>query len=304
MVIWACYRFSFSSLGDQPDIPYEKAKATLGSVGIPAKVADFMLSLPIPASEFFVGFKELATDQIRGTQSYLLGMKSRTGWWYYYPIALFFKTPLPFLLLSLIGFVYLTHHAKRSHDWRFWSILVCFAVSLTVTLPTRMNIGIRHILILYPCLSMAAGFGAYKIFQSTGKRAVVYLILTGMLCWTFISSIAAHPDYLSYFNEMAYNKPEKVLIVSDLDWGQDLNRLSKTIEEMGINDLYIEYFGTAIPGNHGIDYYRQLPKNEKVYGWIAISIFSLTLFDGYSWLQEYEPVTTVGRTIRLYRIDS
>ena len=36
-----------------------------------------------------------------GHTAYLLGHESRTGWWYYFPVALFFKSPLPFLILAL-----------------------------------------------------------------------------------------------------------------------------------------------------------------------------------------------------------
>ena len=40
----------------------------------------------------------------------------------------------------------------------------------------------------------------------------------------------ANPDYLPYFNE-AVAHPERVLVDSDLDWGQDLRRLEQRAAE-------------------------------------------------------------------------
>ena len=35
--------------------------------------------------------------------AYLFGRRSQFGWWYYYPVVLAVKTPLPFLVLLFIG---------------------------------------------------------------------------------------------------------------------------------------------------------------------------------------------------------
>ena len=56
----------------------------------------------------------------------------------------------------------------------------------------------------------------------------------------------AHPDHLSYFNALAGDHPEHILVDSNLDWGQDLYRLRDTIAARGIRDtVRVAYFGTA-----------------------------------------------------------
>jgi hypothetical protein len=99
------------------------------------------------------------------------------------------------------------------------------------------------------------------------------------------------------------------LVESDLDWGQDLWRLSRELEERGIRKVHLAYFGTADPRAHGITDYQPLPPHQRVTGWVAASVRLLKAdqtyqppYDGYAWLEEREPVAAVGRSIRLYHI--
>ena len=46
-----------------------------------------------------------------------------------------------------------------------------------------------------------------------------------------IGSLAAHPDYLAYFNALAGDDPERIVVDSDLDWGQDIKRLGQRLRD-------------------------------------------------------------------------
>ena len=74
LVIWAGYRFS---------------------VG---KSAFAGLTLPFP--QLFDGIGEVLAHNAQGHHAYLFGRRSQFGWWYYYPVVLAVKTPLPFLMLA------------------------------------------------------------------------------------------------------------------------------------------------------------------------------------------------------------
>jgi hypothetical protein len=59
--------------------------------------------LPVPAPGFW---REWQSAQYYLTQpwpNYLFGQTSATGWWYYFPIALLVKTPLPILILFVVA---------------------------------------------------------------------------------------------------------------------------------------------------------------------------------------------------------
>src|SRR5205807_1518319 len=74
---------------------------------------------------------------------------------------------------------------------------------------------------------------------TTGTAVVLTLVF-----WQLSTLGTAYPDYLPYFNE-AVPHPERVLVDSDLDWGQDLRRLELRAAQLGIAKLSIAYRGTA-----------------------------------------------------------
>jgi hypothetical protein len=127
-----------------------------------------------------------------------------------------------------------------------------------------------------------------------------------LLVWQFASSVAIHPDYLSYFNELANKSREKILINSDLDWGQDLKRLSDLLQQRKVKELSIAYAGTADLERHNLPPFRPLVPYKPTDGWIAISLLRLNVWPdegrAFSWLDKYEPVAMAGRSIRVYHL--
>src|SRR5439155_1607300 len=117
----------------------------------------------------------------------------------------------------------------------------------------------------------------------------------------FVATAIAHPDYLPYFNEAAGRHPEAIAVDSNLDWGQDLQRLGNAIKRQHLEPIHIAAFG---------DWRRHAPEaqalrpNERVTGWIALSETERRWKDGpgYAWLDAYRPVKRIGKSIRLYYI--
>ena len=83
---------------------------------------------------------------------------------------------------------------------------------------------------------------------SIGPRsiaAVVVVVLVGVAVWI-------HPHYLSYFNPIAGGPANgyRVLIDSNVDWGQDLLRLRRWMAEEGVDSVRLGWFGTADPTSY------------------------------------------------------
>jgi hypothetical protein len=102
---------------------------------------------------------------------------------------------------------------------------------LAIGLYSRINIGVRHVLPIYMGLSVLAALGAVQLPALFSDRRWGRTALGILLLWFAGSSLLAHPDYLPYFNELAGGQPERIVVDSDLDWGQDLKRLAHRLQE-------------------------------------------------------------------------
>src|SRR4029077_13378398 len=120
-----------------------------------------------------------------------LGHVNHYGWWYYFPVVFFYKTPLPFLILALIGVGFIVARNRGA----LAVALIPIAFMLAV-LPSSINIGLRHILPIYPPLCIAAAYGAILLWRRLTLRAVVI----ALAAWMAIGVERAHPDYLAWFN--------------------------------------------------------------------------------------------------------
>jgi 4-amino-4-deoxy-L-arabinose transferase-like glycosyltransferase len=248
-----------------------------------------VMNVPLPAPYWIAGAEYVAQHSEAGHPAFLLGERRDRGWWYYFPVLLFYKTPLAFLLLALGGIVLLRRRA----------VAYVPLVMLLPALTSRINIGVRHVLPLYPVLAIVAAYAAVVLWK---KSRVATAVLLG---WFFVAGIAAHPDYLPYFNELA-RRPHTIATDSNLDWGQDLLRLERVVRERKIDRLHLSYFGSADWRRHAIPA-EELPREGRVRGWVAVSEMQF-LFGGpenrggFHWLEEHTPVMRVGKSIRLYRI--
>jgi hypothetical protein len=294
VVVWAGYRFQFGRIGE-----------TRGGVFFIEEPAPrflkpaarwFAQHVPIPAPPLLIGLGIVKTHDRSGHLSYLLGRYSDRGWWYYFPVIFFFKTPIPFLILVLWGMF--TIRDRLALQFVFVPIAI-----LLVAMTSSINIGVRHILPIYPPLAIVAAFAATTIWRRSSD-AFARTMLAALVAWLIISSAIAHPDYLAWFNEAAGDHPEQIAVDSNLDWGQDILRLRRAVHDLHIEKLNVLIATNAWIYAHDIVSEGLVPYRQST-GWVAVSETALAL-DGrhgeYRWLDVYRPVRRVGKTIRLYYI--
>jgi hypothetical protein len=302
LVVWIGYRFSVGALAATENRPHDPVDRVVDAVGGSEAVRTALYEVveaPIfPAPELVRGLNAARAKNASGHAGYVLGRRLEDrGTWIFFPVALAVKTPLPFLLLAGVGGIIALRTATRTRDWRRVGPLFAAGAVLLASLPTNINLGVRHVLPVYLLLSPVAALAAVTLFRLRWWGAVLG---TGLLLWHFGASARAHPDYLAYFNILASRHPETVLVDSDLDWGQDLHRLSQELETLEVTDLAIAYFGTADLEAAGLPPRRRLDPFTRTSGWVAASRTLLALEPGYAWLREQAPEKVVGRSIELY----
>lgn len=280
------------------------------------------IALPIAAPFFpYSVWDTFMVIENQPKTAYLLGQTSPRGWWYYFPVALAVKTPLPTLLLACVGLIV----ALRRAGWRRASPLwLPPAFFLALSMSGRITIGYRHILPVVPFLLLLAGVAVAAVWQAEPRRRLLRLLVVALLAWQASSVLRLWPHQEAYFNLLA-GGPEggsRILVDSNLDWGQDLIALRRLLAERGIEQPYLAYFGTALPEAYGIAY-KPLPSflrftagpEVDAYnpytpppGWYAISRSSLHLgllyqnVDLYAYFRDRPPVARAGHSIDLYHV--
>jgi hypothetical protein len=260
----------------------------------------------MPAPEILDGFWQVHNHVDGGHAAYLLGENSMRGWWYFFPVALGIKTPLGLLLLALIGM-----GAAVGMKRRFWLPPALFLGALLVCMPSTLNIGVRYALPLYPMMALTAAIGAIWLIRR-GRLGII--VAACLMLWTAISSFAAHPEYLAYFNEIAGTRPERLLVDSDLDWGQDMKQLVTALHERHVDHFHMAVLYSGDYALLPLPPWDDLKPYEPVTGWVAVSFTMLKTYSwlvaqqqrrgesGFAWLERYQPVARVGKSLLLYQI--
>jgi hypothetical protein len=258
-----------------------------------------------PFYHLWAGIEEAAEHNARGHQSFFCGQVSNKGHWLLFPVVLLVKTPLPFLVLAAFGTLVVLR--QRRQEWRCLIPLACVMAVLTVATFSRIQLGVRYILPLYPMLAMTAGIGAASLFASRSIKS--WALLTLLIFGQLGVSVANFPDYLAYFNVLAGADPERLLVDSDLDWGQDVDRVATELRARGIGRVFTALQATADLSRHGFPAHGDLDWYQPATGWIVISLTQWAFgtnpppYDGYAWLTALDPVETIGKTVRLYYAD-
>jgi hypothetical protein len=178
--------------------------------------------------------------------TFVAGRLLDRGVWYYFPLTFLVKTPIPLLVLVAVALLV----GRRGASWRTQAFVwLPVLVYLALTLVRNITIGHRHLLPIYPFLFVAAGRCASLVSGRTLKVALGLL-----LAWYASGAARIHPHYLAYFNEAAGGPANgyRLLVDSNLDWGQDLKGLKAWMDATGTGAIKLSYFGTADPAYYGI----------------------------------------------------
>jgi 4-amino-4-deoxy-L-arabinose transferase-like glycosyltransferase len=227
------------------------------------------------------------------------------------------------------------------------AMLAFLAIYWITSIRSNLNIGVRHILPTFPFLYVLISgqiakwlrppigpvlekikvnsTGVIKstrmilsFYSQTAIKAFLIIILLG---WYAYSAILIYPHFIAYFNESVGGPSQgyKYVTDSNLDWGQDLKRLTEFCEEKNISTIYVDYFGGDSLEYRLEDKFRpwwgerdpdELPPNS----WLAVSATMLQGGRGmpdaeynektgyYNWLNQYEPVTVIGHSIFVYHL--
>lgn len=234
----------------------------------------------------------------------------------------------------------------KKHFTEF-ALLSFFALYWLLSINSTLNIGVRHVLPTFPIIYVLISgaitrwtkitfapvfdnikfslLNIIKILEATiGVLFSVYLkhvLLALLLLWYAFGTVRAYPYFLSYFNESIGGSQNgyKYVVDSNLDWGQDLKRLTQWVDNYNqcarikgnpsshfgcpsmcynisnpapeinapIDKLYIDYFGGGEPAYYLKEKFQpwwgnRNPAELPSNGWLAVSATFLQGGRGYA----------------------
>ena len=302
----------------KPTAPRHKlleATAVLSLIG-------FVATLVISSAYLFQGFQlwlsgfyQFLTLSQEGLPAFFLGEYSWHNWWSYFPVVFLLKTPLGSLVIITISLVFHRTGSPLAYRQALFLVLPVILIFLAMT-QAKTNIGLRHILPVYPFLFVLAS----RVVTLRFYRYSITRFLIGIpVAWMAISSLRVAPHHLAYFNELAGGPEQGYRYLSDsnVDWGQDLKGLKAYVEREKLPIIYLSYFGTAPPSYYNIRYQDVASKgilephpHEKVptdapRKILAISVYNLQNVSSpddpfFRWLHAREPIAKIGYSIFVY----
>jgi hypothetical protein len=317
VVLWAFYGFRYAARPGGMQLSPSLAEYARGLKGLEPQVYLALARLHLLPESYLYGLVDvrLISDSF---STYIFGKVYAHGVWFYFPAAFIIKSTAAFMgLLLLTGFAIVTGKLRARREVFFLTIPP--VLYLLIATGTGLNIGARHILPMYPFLSVLMGGATLALAHKDRRWAYVVGLL---LAWHVVSSARAYPNYLAYSNEF-WGGPAntyKYLTDSNTDWGQQLKAVKKYLDNRGVKDCWFAYF--AEPSIHfsayGIpckplptadsgwtDY--QIDTPQTITGTLLISAGTLT---GYEWgsnvlnpyreFQKLKPVTFIQDGVFVY----
>jgi hypothetical protein len=244
LLLWAAYGFRFQTMAQINGSDKARTERHLeisSKIGgknlwLTKALQTSYLSVPLPFPEYIGGFLgNVVGHNIKGHDTFLLGMHSKKGWWYYFPLVMLIKMPVPILLgitaLFLYGiFCFLSHVAVQLKSGNKMPICFCLRAEhililvpifyFALSMKSSINLGLRHVLPVIPFIALAIGILVSKYWNRHLYVRIATIILG---IWFAISSLRIYPYYLEYFNELIGGPSNgyKYLVDSNLSWKQD-----------------------------------------------------------------------------------
>ncbi len=338
-VVWPVYALHTRSY------PIERQKADtvyhLASYGnrLVADPVVWMSDKPYirPLAQYGLGLLMVTQRSVGGNTAYFLGEVKNVAWKKYFPIVYFIKEPLAFWAFVLMALISLAIGAKikqfkfskitewlKEHFTEF-AMLLWLAIYWYSSIKANLNIGVRHLLptygFVYILVSGQLSILIQKIKIKTPKLLyTLYFIIFALSGWYLYENLNIYPYYLTYFNQVVGgpSNGHNYVVDSNLDWGQDLRRLTDWVNQNNIPSVNLDYFGWADPAYYLKDKYvwmsagkfhsaEEFLRDYPNGGYIAVSASffmgtSKDPVDNYLWLNAYKPLTVIGNSIFIWHI--
>ncbi len=232
--------------------------------------------------------------------------------WRYFLTTMAIKTPVITLAAFSIGLPFFLLNKQLSKLNKIFVVLPPLFFLLVASFLSHINIGLRHVLPVYPFLFLVCGnIGPWLTsVSSTLQKKSLFLALFLTLLWYAYSTASVLPHSLSYFNEFipSIEKASQITSDSNLSWGQDNKRLALFLKKQGITS-FAGAMRFSNPDEYGYHHIAWRPMTEVEFthpkaGFYAVDLeaYFAAQTKSKSWLKNKAPNYKIGKTIYLFKV--
>jgi hypothetical protein len=320
VALWATYLFNVGRLEDQHLFDEEKTWN---------RIPQWVKAAPVPMPSMPLGVMFMGAIGKTGFPCYFNGQLDLKGHLAYFPEAIVIKSPIGLVVgvALALGFFLVS---KRRRPILTLCIVLPPSFLLLTAMTGKLQIGVRHVLPVIPFVYL---FAAFHLHRGVRSFALVPLILLAA-----VETSVTPYDYLPFFNQLVGGpvNGSKYLADSNLDWGQDVARLSNYIKRRGAKDYSIKVSGVRVAsliGFLGLDPNSRLLSEDDLrnkvpgrdpeelkrnpHGLIAVGANAMVGLEDFkknkdnsvsrghdfSWVKKYPLVARAGYSIEVYDLD-
>lgn len=236
VMVWAFYGFHYAArpAGLELVPPLMAYMTQLESPAEKAIIAFFARHHMFPEAYIFGWIDILRIPGARST--FVFGKIYSRGQWFFFPAMLLIKTTIT--LLVLVALAPFARFRNQLREMLFLSVPPVFF--LLVAISSKLNLGVRHILPVYPFMIVLAGAAGWRL--ATRSR-IAAAAVGGLILFAAVSSLHAFPSYLAYSNE-AFGGPSRtyrVVTDANADWGQGLKWVKAYVDDNHLSNCWFAY---------------------------------------------------------------
>ncbi len=248
-VVWAVYGFRFSAGAPMAAEAWAKTHAAGSTL---STFADWLHTHRLMPEAWLVDLRVFASTGSH-RRAFLLGEHALDGWWYFFPVVWFFKTPLAVHLALVLGVVSAWFAWKTNRPralaalYAATPLLALGVIYGGATMAGRLNIGIRHWLPVFPLLLVVAGLAVKLPWPRLRVGAIA-----AILAWSAFDAWRVWPHPLAFVNPLGGGTAHgyRTVVDSSFDWGADLNALERWLAARAARPgekppVYFSHFGNA-----------------------------------------------------------
>jgi hypothetical protein len=176
----------------------------------------------------------------------ILGKMHPVGQWFYFPVTFLKQATLGFLALLVLGVANLPFWRQDSRK----GILLALpaVIFMAVAMHSQLDLGLRHILPIFPFLVVIAAAGAWALGERfrAAKYALVILGLAHL-----VASVGSYPNYNDYTNEAFGGPVGAYFRLAGRNAGPDIVQVREYLAREHVDSCWIAEQRTI-----DFDYYR------------------------------------------------